>query len=984
MLQIKIQSIKTLNLSFNFNQKYMKVFFCISFCLIISLFHNVNAQKKEKEPKINYKLEILPLLQNAKVDEAIPLLKKYYSQNVVLGDIWKPKVMLLEVEYMHNTEKLIAVDYDSKAFKNYSVQLADTSIIWYKRMLMDSHPDSLFAKERLSNLMKSKVEFPAQLAAFEKQKEIDDSKRKKFFTDSLEQARITTEKREVFIKDSTENANKIQQELTDYNFVKSQKEIEQFKAFLRKYPESEYYFEMDTLCSNLAYSKAEETNSFLGYKNFIDSFPNSNHKNSAVEKIVKISSPRNVSSLSKLADVNTMISQIRKLNNDYSLGLIFPSNQFATNDINSHYWTYKNLNVSHFANGDTIPQAKTNQEWVKAANDKKPAWCYIQSNTEDSYNKGKLYNWYAINDVRGLSAYPFFIPIQEDFENMVSSIGSENNPAQKLKCPFSWEELEDIEEIEGNLNFDATPTGYRDQEGNFIGIGQESRFWSTSEDGNSAKYFGLKKNETNCDMTSSAAKGCGFSVRLVSFERYNEYSISPTLDSLFNKVDELLLKEYSLIKDETKVKPFLFKQIKNEFGIKHLKEEEINQVNLQLLLQRFYTNETLVKNGSYLVPSYYADNMICGAGDGYGGGFNPEIIHGFSNNTQNYIKWENGATYKGDIVNGFPNGKGVYVTGNDLEMDEPGGDVYEGDYVDGIMTYGTIKYKDKRIYVGQCNEEQLPHGQGTMTLANGTKQTGQFIEGVYQKGFECKSSSIGNQIWMAENLSVTKFRNGDPIPQVVNSSDWVNAGENKQPAFCYVENNSSNSSSYGIIYNWFAVVDPRGLAPEGWRIPDINDFNTLKNFCQPEITEKNNEIESKRGQGIDVSNLENDRQKLRDSKSVNGIRMASIYLPGYKLKSKTGWINQLDKKSNWNGNNKFNFNILPTYKRSYLNGMFYFDNEIDAQANFWLSTSFKNQNAAAMRIDYKGDLFIQGFDKNQGEIIGDDKGQGYPVRCIKN
>ena len=179
----------------------MKVFVCISFYFIISFFHNVNAQKKEKEPKINYKLEILPLLQNAKADEAIPLLKKYYSQNVVLGDIWKPKVMLLEVEYMHNAEKLIAVDYDSKAFKNYSVQLADTSIIWYKRMLMDRHPDSLFAKERLFNLTKSKVEFPAQLAAYQKQKEIDDSKRKKFFTDSLEQARITKEKREVFIKE---------------------------------------------------------------------------------------------------------------------------------------------------------------------------------------------------------------------------------------------------------------------------------------------------------------------------------------------------------------------------------------------------------------------------------------------------------------------------------------------------------------------------------------------------------------------------------------------------------------------------------------------------------------------------------------------------------------------------------------------------------------------------------------------------------------
>lgn len=886
--------------------------------IILSFFQIALAQKKEKEPKINYKVEILPLLQNAKTDEAIPLLKKYYAQNVVLGDIWKPKVLLLEVEYMHNAEKLIAKDYDSRAFKNYSTPLADTSIIWYKKMLMDRHPDSLLAKERIGVLTKSKAEFPTQLATFQKQKEIDEANRKKFYADSIEKAKIAKEKRDVFVKDSTERAQKIQDELADYQFAKNQQEIQPYRAFLQKYPESEYYFEMDTLCSNLAFVKAENANTLLGFKSFLDSFPNSKHRNSAVEKIIKLSVPKSVSSISKISEVNAMIAQIRKINNEYSLGLIFTSNQFATSDINSYYWTYKNLNVSHFANGDTIPQAKTNQEWVKAANDKKPAWCYIENNSEDSYNKGKLYNWYAVNDIRGLSASPMFIPIQEDFENLVSSIGTENDPAQKLKCPFSWEEEDDLMEIDGNLSFDATPTGYRDEAGNFVGLGKECRYWSNSDEGNTAMYLGLRKDETGCDITSKGAKGCGYTVRLVAFDAYRDYSVSPTLDSLFDKLDEFLLKEYSLIKDDSKVKPFLFNQFKNELGIKYLKEEEINQVNIQLLMDRFYNNENLIKNGNYLVPGYYADNMICG-GDGFGGGLNAEIIHGFSNDIHNYIKWENGATYKGEIVNGFPNGKGVYVTGNDLETDEPGGVIFEGDFVDGNMTYGTIKYKDKRIYVGQCNAEQLPHGQGTMTLANGTKQTGTFEDGVFKKVIQ-----IGNSIWMDKNLDVTTFRNGHEIKQVNNLVEWQRSIAYEEPAWCYENFDPSRDK----IYNYYVIHNKWGLeiAPEGWHIPTFEEFNELGNFISA-----NQKCQSK--------SCESEYNGYNETG-----RKTCTYYVAQHLRNSKGWAL---KKEKWAGGTIEN---PYTETVSFLVGKNTFD--LNLKANCYIKNEYdRYSNKKALKID---------------------------------
>lgn len=87
--------------------------------------------------------------------------------------------------------------------------------------------------------------------------------------------------------------------------------------------------------------------------------------------------------------------------------------------------------------------------------------------------------------------------------------------------------------------------------------------------------------------------------------------------------------------------------------------------------------------------------------------------------------------------------------------------------------------------------------------------------------------SIGDQIWMSKNLNVEKFRNGDLIPEAKTDEEWIRAGENEQPAWCYYENDPKNGRKYGKLYNWYAINDPRGLAPKGWRIPTLDDVNQL-------------------------------------------------------------------------------------------------------------------------------------------------------------
>jgi uncharacterized protein (TIGR02145 family) len=87
--------------------------------------------------------------------------------------------------------------------------------------------------------------------------------------------------------------------------------------------------------------------------------------------------------------------------------------------------------------------------------------------------------------------------------------------------------------------------------------------------------------------------------------------------------------------------------------------------------------------------------------------------------------------------------------------------------------------------------------------------------------------AIGGQVWMQKNLNVCKYRNGDDIPQVKDPKQWANLNTG---AWCYYENKTENGVIYGKLYNWYAVNDPRGLAPTGYHIPTIYEWSSLISF----------------------------------------------------------------------------------------------------------------------------------------------------------
>jgi uncharacterized protein (TIGR02145 family) len=86
--------------------------------------------------------------------------------------------------------------------------------------------------------------------------------------------------------------------------------------------------------------------------------------------------------------------------------------------------------------------------------------------------------------------------------------------------------------------------------------------------------------------------------------------------------------------------------------------------------------------------------------------------------------------------------------------------------------------------------------------------------------------TIGTQVWMAENLKTTKYRNGNAIPTNLTDAAW---GSTTTGAYAIYNNDADNNTTYGKVYNWYAVADSRNLCPVGWHVPSDGEWTILEN-----------------------------------------------------------------------------------------------------------------------------------------------------------
>lgn len=186
-----------------------------------------------------------------------------------------------------------------------------------------------------------------------------------------------------------------------------------------------------------------------------------------------------------------------------------------------------------------------------------------------------------------------------------------------------------------------------------------------------------------------------------------------------------------------------------------------------------------------------------------------------------------------------------------------------------------------------------------------------------------KTVRIGNQIWMAEDLKVAHYRNGDPICNIERS---VNLSKLTSGAWCYNNSIFENETKHGNLYNWFAVTDSRDIAPYGWHIPTYTEWTNLVTYLGGESVAGD---------------------KLREA----GVKH---------------W-----ESPNAGATNKSGFTALPGGARSH--NLF----DITRSAGFWWSsTANNNDNAFYFRIEIEESLATS---RSTWE-----KGMGLSVRCIRN
>ena len=191
-----------------------------------------------------------------------------------------------------------------------------------------------------------------------------------------------------------------------------------------------------------------------------------------------------------------------------------------------------------------------------------------------------------------------------------------------------------------------------------------------------------------------------------------------------------------------------------------------------------------------------------------------------------------------------------------------------------------------------------------------------------------KNVKIGKQIWMVKNLDVSTYRNGDPIPNITDNTAWSKLTTG---AWCYYKNDSATyAATYGKLYNWYAVNDPRGLAPAGWHVPSDDEWTNLENYLNVEVV-------------------------------------------GYKMKEKGifHWEAPNPRATNSSG-----FTGLPGGSR-HIDGTFDY---IGIQGNWWSSMNETNTSGGAYRYKLSSSIGYEGFLERDLHVLR----LGYSVRCVKN
>ena len=259
-------------------------------------------------------------------------------------------------------------------------------------------------------------------------------------------------------------------------------------------------------------------------------------------------------------------------------------------------------------------------------------------------------------------------------------------------------------------------------------------------------------------------------------------------------------------------------------------------------------------------------------------------------------------------------------------------------------TYYIRAYATNKNGTGYGNEYQFKTTLAPITSGNG------FLD---INGNSYTTLVIDNKEWASKNLAVKKYKNGDIIPQVQNPNEWTNLTTG---AWCYYNNDPANEK-YGLLYNWYAVNDSRGLAPQGWHVPTDTEWDNLQRFL---ITAG--------------YNYDGDLKIYNVNLKYNDKLGKSIAAKTFKKHTISPLVGS--PASIPTENNRTNFSALG----SGLRGSDANFNDIDEVECWWTTTTYTSSNNIYVKYRNIVSHLQHGLDNNGGAL----RTSGFSVRLIKN
>lgn len=180
--------------------------------------------------------------------------------------------------------------------------------------------------------------------------------------------------------------------------------------------------------------------------------------------------------------------------------------------IDTQTWMGCNLNVTAYRNGDVIPQVTDATAWSALSTG---AWCHYNNDPANDAIYGKLYNWYAINDIRGLAPIGYHVPTDAEWTILVDYLGGESLAGGKMKETGLCHWLSPNSDATDDFGFAGLPGGYRNIIGAFVNIGNNGYWWSSVDSSTTLAWYRYLYFNNSYISSFSYYKTQGLSVRLI-------------------------------------------------------------------------------------------------------------------------------------------------------------------------------------------------------------------------------------------------------------------------------------------------------------------------------------------------------------------------------------------------------------------------------------------------------------------------------------